>query len=105
MVSAARTAVVIKNFPPELKTQLMTEAERRGFTLNDTIVAILAVAFKHPFEPVGRAQRDPKDTRDLYIAIPVGLHKKIKHRAVSRGCWPRALIIETLDDAFTSAAA
>jgi hypothetical protein len=97
--------VTIKNFPPELKSQLIAEAEARGFTLNDTIVMILATAFKYPFEPVGRAQRETKETRDLYIALPVGLHKRIKHRAVTRRCWPRELMIETLTAAFASAAA
>ncbi len=91
-----RVAVTIKNFPPELKDNLMREASGREETLNDLVVAKLADHFGMKFEPVGRAQREVGASRDLYLVMPLKLHQRIKHRATDRRCWPRELMIDAL---------
>lgn len=96
MAKTERVGVTIKNFPPELKAALMLDADAAGVTLNDLAVARLAESFNFTFEHVGRAPRDPRASRDVYLMMPVKLHQKIKHRATDKRVWPRELMIEIL---------
>lgn len=92
-----RVGVTIKNFPAPLKGALMDGAEAAGVTLNDFAVAKLAESFGITFEHVGRAPREPRASRDVYLMMPVKLHQKIKHRATDKRVWPRELMIEVLE--------
>lgn len=97
MVKTERVGFTIKNFPPELKAALMTGADEAEVTLNDFAVSKLASYFGFTFEHVGRAPREPRASRDIYLMMPVKLHQKIKHRATDRRVWPRELMIEILE--------
>lgn len=99
MAKSERVGVTIKNFPPELKEALMVGADAAEVTLNDFAVAKLASYFDFAFENVGRAPRDPRASRDVYLMMPVKLHQKIKHRATDKRVWPRELMVEILEAA------
>ena len=103
MAKTERVGVTIKNFPPELKAALMDGAAQAEVTLNDFAVAKLAESFGFAFEHVGRAPRDPRTSRDVFLMMPVKLHQKIKHRATDRRIWPRELMIEVLEASLTPA--
>ncbi len=82
--------------PPELKRRLAAEVERRGTSLNDIAVAILASRFAVVFQPSGRKGVPPRPAGDVLLRMPRELKDKLGRRASERGRSAHDLIVETL---------
>jgi hypothetical protein len=67
--------------PAELKERLAEEVTRRGASLNDVAVGILASRFAVPFEPSGRKGSPPKGKGDVLLRMPAALKDKLQTRA------------------------
>ena len=67
--------------PPDLKRRLAAEVERRGASLNDVAVAILASRFGVPFEPSGRRGAPPRPAGDVLLRMPRELKDRLARRA------------------------
>ncbi len=84
--------------PAELKRGLALEVERRGESLNDVAVALLASRFAIPFSPSGRRGSPPRGLGDVLLRMPRELKEMLARRAVERRKTTNELIIETLAD-------
>ena len=84
--------------PGELKESLAAEVTRRGASLNDVAVGILADRFAVPFEPSGRKGAPPKGKGDVLLRMPAALKEKLQTRAAERGRGTNDLIVEILGE-------
>ena len=84
--------------PAELKRRLAHEVERRGASLNDVAVTILAARFAVAFEPSGRRGAVPRATGDVLLRMPRELKDKLARRALERRRTTNDLIVETLTE-------
>jgi myo-inositol-1-phosphate synthase len=83
--------------PAALKQALADEARRTGRSLNDVAVGALAAGFAVPFEPSGRAGREPGDRGGaVLLRMPAELKEKLAARAAQRKRHVNDLIVETL---------
>src|SRR5690242_10200184 len=82
--------------PADLKRGLAQEVERRGASLNDVAVAILASRFAVPFRPSGRRGSPPRGSGDVLLRMPGELKQKLTRRAGERRRTANDLIVETL---------
>jgi len=84
--------------PGELKRLLAGEVRRQGRSLNDVAVGILASRYAVPFEPSGRAGREPGEGGAVLLRMPAELKEKLAARASQRGRNVNDLIVETLGE-------
>src|SRR4051812_34573121 len=82
--------------PADLKRRLAQEVERRGASLNDVAVSILASRFAVTFEPSGRRGAPPRPEGDVLLRMPRELKEKLARRAQERRRTTNDLIVETL---------
>src|SRR5438093_5589683 len=82
--------------PAELKRRLAREVERRGASLNDVAVGILASRYAVAFQPSGRRGTAPRSVGDVLLRMPRELKEKLGQRAGERRRTTNDLIVETL---------
>jgi myo-inositol-1-phosphate synthase len=82
--------------PPALKQALAREVRRRGSTLNDVAVELLAARFGVDFEPSGRKGTVPGGSGAVLLRVPPELKERLKAAANAGASTTNKLIIETL---------
>src|SRR5881275_576712 len=82
--------------PAALKRLLAREVERRGASLNDVAVGILASRYAVSFQPSGRRGAAPRSAGDVLLRMPRELKDKLGQRAGERRRTTNDLIVETL---------
>jgi myo-inositol-1-phosphate synthase len=82
--------------PRELKQRLAEEAARRGGSLNDVAVGLLASRFAVPYEPTGRAGAATAEGGAVLLRMPPELKQKLSARAAERKRNVNDLIVEAL---------
>jgi myo-inositol-1-phosphate synthase len=82
--------------PPALKQALAREVGRRGSTLNDVAVELLATRFGVRFEPSGRKGTVPGASGAVLLRVPPELKRRLKAAADAAASTTNTLIIETL---------
>src|SRR2546421_12927243 len=81
--------------PAELKRLLAQEVERRGASLNDVAVGILASRYAVSFQPSGRRRAAPRSAGDVLPRMPRELKEKRGQRAGERRRTTKGLIVQT----------
>ncbi|MGH3034196.1 MAG: hypothetical protein ACRDON_06510, partial [Gaiellaceae bacterium] len=95
-MAASRTSILVR-MPPALKRRLAREVARRGSTMNDVAVEILAARFSVPFEPTGRrGGAAPGGSGAVLLRVPPQLRKKLKDEANAAASTTNALVVEVL---------
>ena len=87
--------------PPALKQALAREVRRRGSTLNDVAVELLAERFGVRFEPSGRKGTVPGTSGAVLLRVPPELKQRLKSAADAGASTTNKLIIETLTSELT----
>jgi myo-inositol-1-phosphate synthase len=82
--------------PPALKQALAREVRRRGSTMNDVAVQLLAARFGVAFEPSGRKGTVPGSSGAVLLRVPPELKRRLKAAADAGASTTNKLIIETL---------
>jgi myo-inositol-1-phosphate synthase len=84
--------------PVGLKRLLADEARRAGRGLNDVAVGILASRYAIPFEPSGRAGREPRGEGDaILLRMPLELKERLSARAAERKKTVNDVVVDTLE--------
>jgi myo-inositol-1-phosphate synthase len=81
---------------PALKQALAREVRRRGSTMNDVAVELLATRFDVAFEPSGRKGTVPGSSGAVLLRMPPELKRRLKAAADAGASTTNKLIIETL---------
>jgi myo-inositol-1-phosphate synthase len=84
--------------PPGLKRALAREVARRGTTLNDIAVQILAERFDVRFEPSGRKGSVPGASGAVILRVPPELKTRLKVAAEQSASTTNKVVIDTLSD-------
>jgi myo-inositol-1-phosphate synthase len=87
--------------PPALKQALAREVRRRGSTMNDVAVELLADRFGVKFEPSGRKGTVPGTSGAVLLRVPPELKRRLKSAADAGASTTNKLIIETLASELT----
>ena len=87
--------------PPALKHALAREVRRRGSTLNDVAVELLADRFGVTFKPSGRKGTVPGTSGAVLLRVPPELKRRLKSAADAGASTTNKLIIETLASELT----
>src|SRR5207253_6822717 len=77
---------------------LSEEVGRSGRSLNDVAVGILASRYAVPFDPSGRAGKEPGRSGSVLLRMPAELKDKLAARATQRKRPINDLIVETLTE-------
>jgi hypothetical protein len=94
-MAASRTSLLVR-MPPALKQALAREVGRRGSTMNDVAVELLAARFGVRFEPSGRKGNVPGASGAVLLRVPPELKRRLKTAADAADSTTNTLIIETL---------
>src|SRR5687768_15365071 len=94
-MAASRTSLLVR-MPPALKQALAREVRRRGSTMNDVAVELLAARFGVAFEPSGRKGSVPGASGAVLLRVPPELKRRLKAAADAGASTTNKLIIETL---------
>jgi myo-inositol-1-phosphate synthase len=84
--------------PPALKRALAREVARRGSTLNDIAVQILAERFGVSFAPSGRKGSVPGASGAVILRVPPELRRRLKGAAEQSASTTNKVVIETLTE-------
>ena len=84
--------------PAALKSALAREVARRGSTLNDIAVGILAERFDVRFEPSGRKGSVPGTSGDVLLRVPIELKERLQGAAEASASTTNKLVIDTLSE-------
>ena len=84
--------------PTALKRALVRETARRGASLNDVAVGILADAFDVPFTPSGRKSPLPGASPAVLLRVPSDLKYELEKDAQRENASVNDLILRTLAD-------
>ncbi len=98
MAKRELTSVLVR-MPAPLKRRLAREVGRRGATLNDVAVELLARRFGVEFEPSGRRGTVPGESPSVLLRVPPALRTRIQAEADERESSTNAVIVETLAQA------
>ncbi len=86
--------------PSRLKRRLAREVERRGGTLNDVAVELLATRFEVAFEASGRRGGPPPgESPSVLLRVPPALRERLRMAADDCSTSRNAVIVETLEAA------
>jgi hypothetical protein len=86
--------------PGSLKRALVREVARRGSTLNDVAVALLAERFGVSFTPSGRSRKAiPGAAGTVLLRMPPELRRELKDAARRRKLNVNDLVLLTLSEA------
>lgn len=99
---AATTVLPIRDFPADLKAELVARADSEGSNFNAVAVRILAAAFGVPYDPTDR--RTASDPAKTYVklAYPTRLDDRIeeerqrRRRRGERGLSKKDIVLERL---------
>src|ERR671914_1731700 len=94
-MAASRTSLLVR-MPPALKQALAREVRRRGSTMNDVAVELLAERFGVRFEPSGRKGTVPGTSGAVLLRVPPELKQRLKSAADAGASTTNKLIVETL---------
>jgi myo-inositol-1-phosphate synthase len=87
---------VLVRMPPELKRRLAHEVVRRGSTMNDVAVGMLASHYGVPFSPSGRKGSAPGDSGVVLLRMPTQLKARLKTAAVDADSTTNRVIVHVL---------
>jgi myo-inositol-1-phosphate synthase len=87
---------ILVRMPPTLKRRLGREVARRGSTLNDIAVKLLADRYGVAFQPSGRKGAPPSDTGVVLLRVPPALKHELDADARERGASTNQVIVEAL---------
>jgi myo-inositol-1-phosphate synthase len=96
-MAASRTGILVR-MPAALKSALAREVARRGSTLNDIAVQILADRFGVRFEPSGRKGSVPGTSGDVLLRVPTELKERLQAAADASASTTNRLVIDTLSE-------
>src|ERR687896_2393751 len=96
-MAASRTGILVR-MPAALKSALAREVARRGSTLNDIAVQILADRFGVQFEPSGRKCSVPGTSGDVLLRVPTELKERLQGAAEASASTTNRLVIDTLSE-------
>jgi myo-inositol-1-phosphate synthase len=82
--------------PATLKLALAREVGRRGSTMNDVAVELLAAKFGVSFRPSGRKGTIPGTSGAVLLRVPPELKRKLKDTAEATASTTNRLVVETL---------
>ncbi|HXV56782.1 MAG TPA: inositol-3-phosphate synthase [Gaiellaceae bacterium] len=100
-MAASRTSLLVR-MPSALKRSLAREVARRGSTMNDVAVSILAERFGVDFEPSGRRGGSrPGASGAVLLRVPTRLRTALKDEAARTAVTTNGLVVATLEDALT----
>src|SRR5919108_35195 len=94
-MAASKTSLLVR-MPPALKQALAREVRRRGSTMNDVAVELLATRFGVAFEPSGRKGTVPGSSGAVLLRVPPELKRRLKAAADAGASTTNKLITETL---------
>jgi myo-inositol-1-phosphate synthase len=97
MAKREQTSILVR-MPKSLKRRLAREVSRRGSTLNDVAVAILADEFDVEFTPSGRRAPAPGESGDVLLRVPPDLKRKLDDAARERRSSTNTVIVESLTE-------
>jgi myo-inositol-1-phosphate synthase len=89
---------VLVRMPSRLKRRLAREVLRRGSSLNDIAVELLAARFGVAFQPSGRRGGAPGESPSVLLRVPPELRERIRATARERSTSTNAVIVATLAD-------
>jgi myo-inositol-1-phosphate synthase len=88
---------MLVRLPQRLKRRLAREVGRRGRTLNDVAVALLAARFGVAFQPSGRRRSGvPGDSPRVLLRVPPALRERIHAEARERAASINAVVVAAL---------
>jgi myo-inositol-1-phosphate synthase len=87
---------ILVRMPTTLKRSLAREVARRGSTVNDVAVEILAAEFGVDFVPSGRRAPAPGDSGVVLLRIPPELKRQLADAARERRTSTNRIVVETL---------
>src|ERR671918_223345 len=96
-MAASRKGILVR-MPAALKSALAREVARRGSTLNDIAVQILADRFSVHFEPSGRKGSVPGTSGDVLLRVPTELKERLQGAAEASASTTNRLVIDTLSE-------
>src|SRR5918996_1476758 len=96
-MAASRTGILVR-MPAALKSALAREVARRGSTLNDIAVQILADRFGVHFEPSGRKGSVPGTSGDVLLRVPTELKERLQGAAEASASTTNRLVVDTLSE-------
>jgi myo-inositol-1-phosphate synthase len=96
-MAASRTGILVR-MPAGLKSALAREVARRGSTLNDIAVQILADRFGVRFQPSGRKGSVPGTSGDVLLRVPTELKERLQGAAEASASTTNRLVIDTLSE-------
>jgi myo-inositol-1-phosphate synthase len=94
-MAASRTSILVR-MPPALKRALAREVGRRGSTMNDVAVELLAARFGVSFRPSGRKGTIPGTSGAVLLRVPPELKRKLKDAAEETASTTNRLVVDTL---------
>jgi myo-inositol-1-phosphate synthase len=94
-MAASRTSILVR-MPPALKRALAREVGRRGSTMNDVAVELLAAKFGVSFRPSGRKGTIPGTSGAVLLRVPPELKRKLKDTAEETASTTNRLVVDTL---------
>jgi myo-inositol-1-phosphate synthase len=94
-MAASRTSILVR-MPPALKRALAREVGRRGSTMNDVAVELLAARFGVSFKPSGRKGTIPGTSGAVLLRVPPELKRKLKDAADAAASTTNRLVVDTL---------
>ena len=96
MAKRELTSVLVR-MPPRLKRRLAREVARRGSTLNDVAVELLATRFGVPFQRSGRRGGGvPGESPTVLLRVPPRLRERIREEAGGRATSTNDVIVSAL---------
>ncbi len=87
--------------PASLKGALVRETARRGTSLNEVAVGILAEAFRVPYTPSGRKSPLPGASPVVLLRVPADLKHQMEKDAQREGTSVNDIIVRALADGLT----
>src|SRR5581483_2966800 len=96
--SSRRTGVLVR-MPASLKGALVREVARRGGSLNDTAVGMLADTFGVAYRPSGRRSPLPGASPVVLLRVPAELKERLDAEARRTGSSTNDVILRALADA------
>jgi myo-inositol-1-phosphate synthase len=94
-MAASRTSILVR-MPLALKRALAREVGRRGSTMNDVAVELLAARFGVSFQPSGRKGTIPGTSGAVLLRVPPELKRKLKDAADAAASTTNRLVVDTL---------
>src|SRR5688572_14919700 len=96
-MAASKRSILVR-VPSGLKSALAREVARRGSTLNDIAVGILADRFDVPFEPSGRKGSVPGTSGAVLLRMPPELKERLTGAAAAGASTTNQIVIDTLTE-------